>query len=34
MPFKPKFTTKPEINEAFVEVEQEKGKKSWKNLGR
>jgi len=27
MPFKPKFTVKPEINEAFVEVEQEKGKR-------
>jgi len=24
MPFKPKFTVKPEINEAFVEIEREK----------
>jgi len=27
MPFKPKFTVKPEINEAFVEIEQEKDKR-------
>jgi len=27
VPFKPKFTTKPEINEAFVEIEQEKNKR-------
>jgi len=27
MLFKPKFTTKPKINEAFVEIEQEKDKR-------
>jgi len=27
MLFKPKFTTKPEINEAFVEIKQEKDKR-------